>query len=178
MASLSLNLRPKPWSLGKQSQSNHLDGEHVNAVNHFCYLGSEVMSSGRLDEELRTRIGRASAAFGQLSKIWSSKASLKTKLHIYNAFVMYTLLYGSETWVTTNTEEKKLDVFDNQCLCRILGIKWFHRVRNTAVRERTGQTPASLLLKTRRLRWFGHVSRMGQERLPKALSQRRPENAK
>ena len=41
------------------------------------------------------------------------------------------------------------------------------------------QTPASLLLKTRRLRWFGHVSWMGQERLPKALlSQRRSGNAK
>ena len=49
--------------------------------------------------------------------------------------------------------------------------------RTTLLRERTGQTPASLLLKTRRLRWFGYVSRMGQERLPKALSQWRPENA-
>ena len=91
---------------------------------------------------------------------------------------VWPLLYGSETWATTNSEEKRLDVFfDNRCLRRILGIKWFHRVRNTTVRERTGQTPASLLLKTRRLKWFGHVSRMGQERLPKALSQWRPENA-
>ena len=67
---------------------------------------------------------------------------------------------------------------DKRCLRRNLGIKWFHRVRNTTVRERTGQIPASLLLKTRRLKWFGHVSRMGQERLPKALSRWRPENAK
>ena len=55
---------------------------------------------------------------------------------------------GSETWATTQTEEKKLDVFDNCCLRRILGIMWFHHVRNTEVRERTGQTPASLLLKS------------------------------
>ena len=88
------------------------------------------------------------------------------------------MLYGSETWATTSTEEKRLDVFDNQCLRRILGIKWFQRVRNTTVRERPGQTPVSLLRKTRQLRWFGHVSRMGQERLSKALSQWRPENAK
>ena len=156
----------------------NLDGEIVEAVNHFRYLGSEVMSSGRLDEELRTRIGRVSATFGQLFKIWRSKISLKTKLRIYNAVVISILLYGSETCATTISEEKRLDVFDNRCLRRILGIKWFHRVRNTTVRERTGQIPASLLLKTRRLKWFGHVSRMGQERLPKALSQWRPENAK
>ena len=106
------------------------------------------------------------------------KISLKTKLRIYNAVVVSTLLYGSETWATTNSEERRLDVFDNRCLCRIVGIKWFHRLRNTTVRERTGQTPVSLLLKTGRLKWFGHVSRMGQERLPIALSQWRPENAK
>ena len=107
--------------------SSYLDGEIVEAVNHFRYLGSEVMSSGRLDEELRTRIGRASATFGQLFKIWRSKISLKTKLRIYNAVVISTLLYGSETWATTISEEKRLDVFDNRCLRRILGVKWFHR---------------------------------------------------
>ena len=55
----------------------HLDGEMVAAVKQFRYLGSEVMSSGRLDEELRTRIERASAAFGQLFKIWRNKISLR-----------------------------------------------------------------------------------------------------
>ena len=150
----------------------------VKAVNHFPYLGSKVMSSGRLDEELRTRIGRASATFGQLFKIWRSKTTLETKWHVYNAFVISTLLYGSETWATTISEEKRRDVFANQCLHRILGIKWFHLVRNTTVRERAGQTPAVLLLKTRRIKWFGNVSRIGHERLPKDLSQWRPENAK
>ena len=42
-----------------------------------------------------------------------SRISLKTKLHIYNAVVISTLLYGSETWATTISEEKRLDVFDN-----------------------------------------------------------------
>ena len=122
---------------------------------------------------MRTEIGCASATFRQLFKIWRSKISLKTKLCIYNAVVISTLLYGSETQATTSSEEKRLDVFHNRCLRRILGIKWFHCARNTTVRKRTGQTPVSLLLK-----WFGHVSQMGQERLPKALSQWRPENAK
>lgn len=88
------------------------------------------------------------------------------QFHRFNYFLVFKGLTLTLT-LTTNTEEMKLDVFDNRCLRRILGIKWFHRVRNTAVREWTGQTPASLFLKTRRLRWFGHVSRMGQEGLPK-----------
>ena len=124
---------------------------------------------------MKIRIGRASAAFGQLFKVRRNKVSLKTKLRIYNAAVISTVLYGSETWATANPREKRLDAFDNRCLRRILGIKWYHRVRNTVVGERTGQTPVSLLLKTRTLRWFGHVIRMSHERLPKA---KKNENAK
>ena len=51
-----------------------------------------------------------------------------------------------------SSEENRLDVFDNQCFRRILGIKWFHCVRNTTVRERTGQTPVSMLFRTRRFK--------------------------
>ena len=74
--------KTKTLGFGETEPVINLDGEIVEAVNHFRYLGSEVMSSGRLDEELRTRIGRASAAFGQLFKIWKSKISFKTKLRI------------------------------------------------------------------------------------------------
>ena len=61
--------KTKTLGFGEAEPVIHLDGDIVEAVNHFRYLGSEVMSSGRLDEELRTRIGHASAAFGQLFKI-------------------------------------------------------------------------------------------------------------
>ena len=163
-------------------QAWHLTGldytDDVTLLESGSERGQQALYVLQQAEQLRTRIGRASEAFGQLFKIWRSKISLKTKLCIYNAVVISTLLYGSETWVTTNSKEKRLDVFDNWCLCRILGIKWFHHVRNTTVIERTGQTPAFLFLKTRRSRWFGNFSWMGQERLPKALSQWRPENAK
>ena len=58
-----------------------------------------------------------------------------------------TLLYGSETWATTNREEKRLDVFDNRCLRRILGIKWFHRVTPQAEKEQVRrQRPCFLRL--------------------------------
>ena len=93
------------------------------------------MSNGRLDEGLRIRIGHASAVFGQLCKVWKSKVSLKTKLRIYNAVVIPTLLYVSETWAITQTEEKKQDVFDNHFLRRISGIMWFHHVRHTEERK-------------------------------------------
>ena len=93
------------------------------------------MSNGRLDEELKIRIGRASAVFGQLCKVCKSKVSLKAKLRIYNAVVIPTLLYGSETWAITQTKEKKQDVFDNRYLRCISGIMLLHHVRNNGERN-------------------------------------------
>ena len=107
---------------GETEAAVHLDREAVDTVSHFQYLGSEVMSNSRLDEELKIRIRQASAVFGQLCKVWKSKVSLKTKLRIYNAVVIPALPYGSETWATTQTHEKKLDGFDSRCLHCILGI--------------------------------------------------------
>ena len=54
LASLSQNPRPRPWGLSRETEPViNLDGEIVEAVNHFRYLGSEVMPFGRLDEELQ-----------------------------------------------------------------------------------------------------------------------------
>ena len=162
--------------IGEAIADVHLEQEQVESVDHFKFLGSEVESNGRLDIELRARIGKAAGAFGQLSRLWNSRVSLKCKLRIYSAIVISTLLYAAETWATTLTEERRLDAFDTRCLRRILRVRWYHRVRNTEIRRRTNQSPPSLLLKVRRLRWFGHVSRMDQDRLPRRLLHWRPES--
>ena len=57
--------KTKTLGFGETEPVINLDGEIVEVVNHFRYLDSEVMSSGRLDKELRTRIGRAPATFGE-----------------------------------------------------------------------------------------------------------------
>lgn len=62
-----------------------------------------------MDEELKIRTWRASAAFSRLCKVWISKVILKTKLRICDVVVISTLLYALETWATTETEEEKLE---------------------------------------------------------------------
>lgn len=167
--------KTKAMGIGETVAQVSFEDAPLDSVDHFKYLGSETEPSGRLDTELRSRIGKAWAAFGQLSKLWNSRVSLKCKLRIYNAVIISTLLYSAETWATTLTEERRLDAFDNRCLRRILRVRWFQHVRNTDIRRRTNQPAASLLLKVRRLRWYGHVVRMEDGRLPKRLMQWRPE---
>ncbi|XP_056006763.1 uncharacterized protein LOC130050564 [Ostrea edulis] len=136
------------------------DGEStINKVKTFNYLGSTVTPINSIDTELNIRIGKA-------ANTWRANISLKTKMRIYRAVIIPTLLYASETWATTRNHEQRLEAFDSRCLRIILKTKWWFPRRNSDIRELTDQPYASTLLMRNRLRWFGHMSRMGDERIP------------
>ena len=91
--------------------------------------------------------------------IWRSSFSLKTKIRLYNCYILPVLLYGAETWTITGTVEKKVNAFDNWCLRRILRISYTSHTTNKEVRERTGQPEISSFIRSRRVRQFGHIAR-------------------
>ncbi|CAH1266854.1 Hypp3594 [Branchiostoma lanceolatum] len=69
-------------------------------LNHFTYLGSTTSSNLSLDKEIDKRIGKSATTLARLTtRVWENpKLSVKTKMAVYNACVLSTLLYGSETW--------------------------------------------------------------------------------
>ncbi|KAI8505331.1 hypothetical protein Bbelb_174400 [Branchiostoma belcheri] len=148
-----------------------LDTEVLEVTDHFTYLGSTVTQNLSLDKELDRRIARAAGVMTKLAKrVWDNNLlTLNTKLQVYRACVLSTLLYGSETWTTYARQENRLESFHLRCLRRILGISWRDRVPNTTVLERSGSLSLHLLLCQRRLRWLGHVYRMEDGRIPKDI---------
>ena len=156
-----------------------VDGNPVEQVSHFTYLGNVISSDGTLDRELSARIQKASGAFNQLGSIWNNRnIYTSTKIRIYKSAVVTILTYGSETWNTTQKQMKRIEVFHQRCLRRILKIKWFHRVRNADVLNQAQITSAETLISAMRLRWFGHVVRMPGDRLPKFLVDWKPNHGK
>ena len=142
----------------------------VQQVSDFTYLGTIISSDGTIDRELSARIQKASGAFNQLSNIWKNRnIQSYTKIRIYKAAVLTILLYGSEVWNTTKKQLHRFEVFHQRCLRRILRIRWLDRVRNTEVLERAKINPVETYIGANRLRWFGHVTRMPDTRLPKYL---------
>ena len=93
----------------------------------------------------------------------------KTKVRIYEACVLSTLLYGSETWTTYAGQEKKLNIYHLRCLRNILGIHWEDRISNVEVLETANISSVFTILCGRRLRWLGHVTRMEDNRIPKQM---------
>ena len=157
---------------GTETQpSIKVNNYELQAVSHFTYLGSTISGNLSLDTEIDKRIGKASTTLARLTpRVWENpKLSIKTKMAVYNACVISTLLYGSETWTTYARQDRRLNSFHMRCIRRILGISWEDKVTNTEVLSRADLPSMFTLLRQRRLRWLGHVRRMDDGRIPKDI---------
>ena len=95
--------------------------------------------------------------------------TIKTKIRIYEAYVLSTLLYGSETWATYAGQERKLNTFHLRCLHKITGIRWENMKTDTEVLEKANLPSIFTILFKKRLRWLGHLIRMDDNRIPKQM---------
>ena len=92
--------------------------------------------------------------------VWRSTLySRRTKLKIYQSFVVSTLLYGSECWSLKERALKSLSTFHTKCFPNIMRILWPHITSNKKLFRTTRQHVMNNILATRRWRWFGHVLR-------------------
>ncbi|VDP22330.1 unnamed protein product [Schistosoma margrebowiei] len=110
-----------------------IDGEDLEDVKAFTYLGSIIDEHGGSDVDVK--------AYLQLKNIWNSK-QLSVNQHQgqnfqYNTNVKTVLLYGAETWRTTKDIIQKIQVFNNSCLRKMLRIRWPDTISNNVLWERT-----------------------------------------
>ena len=163
--------QPSPLSTNNTAPEIKVHDSQLKGVDNFTYLGSNVSSSARIDDEVSSRLGKASAAFGRLRKrVWDvSGIRTETKLSVYNAVVLTTLLYGAETWTVYQTHAKKLNHFHLSCLRKVMGINQMDKIPDTEVLDHANALSIFCLLKKIQLRWAGHLVRMPDSRLPKCI---------
>jgi flagellum-specific peptidoglycan hydrolase FlgJ len=162
--SIGLNINIAKTKVLKCNISNEshikINDDLIEEVEDFTYLGSVVDKTGGTEKDIKARIMKARTAFVLLKNIWRAKdIKIHTKIRIFNTNVKSVLLYGSETWKMTKTLQHKLQIFVNNCLRRILNIRWQDKVRNEEVWRRTDQVPMDAQIKERRWRWIGHTLR-------------------
>ena len=131
-----------------------INNYQLEVVHEFTYLGSTTTDNLSLDAELNKRIGKAATTLGRLvTRVWENpKLTTKTKMAVYDACIVSTLLYGSEAWTTYSKQERKLNSFHLQSLRRILGISWRDKVPNTEVLDCAGLQTMYTILRQRRMR--------------------------
>jgi hypothetical protein len=140
-------------------------------VSTFVYLGSSISNSNSPDAEVLRRIQAASVAFGRLKhKVWNRHSlRIDTKLALYRAVVLPSLMYALEACTLYKRHIRKLTAVQLWHLRQLLGIRWQDYVPNVEVLQRAGMPSIEALLTAANLRWAGHVVRMSEERLPKSV---------
>ncbi|KAJ4431820.1 hypothetical protein ANN_20425 [Periplaneta americana] len=111
------------------------------------------------------------ACYYSVEKLLSSSLLSKNlKVRIYKTVILPVLLYGCETWTLTLREEHRFRVFENKVLRKIFGAKrdevtgeW-RKLHNTELHALYSSPDIIMNIKFRRLRWAGHVARMGESR--------------
>ena len=148
-----------------------IDGTPWDVVNSFTYLGATITINLSLHEEITTGIDKTLVTMLRLSKqVWENrKLTLATKICIYRACILSTLLYSSETWTTYAHHEASLNSFHLHCLRHILGITWKDKISNTKVLQQTWTQSMCNLLMQCHMHWLGHVRHMDDGRIPKDI---------
>ena len=154
-----------------------LDGEALEEVDQFKYLGSMVAANGEVEADVSHRVNEGCKVLGAVNGVIKNRGlGMNVKRVLYEKVIVPTVTYGSELWSMKTGERQKLNVFEMKCLRSMCGVTRLDRLRNEEVRERTGvRKELAERVDANVLRWFGHVERMEDGRLLKKVVNARVE---
>jgi len=139
-----------------------IEGEKLEQVNSFTYLGQLITEDGRSETEIKRRIGISKTIFESKKKLLTSrKLSYKLKLRLTKCFIWSVLLYASETWTLTATLEKRLEAAEMWMYRRITRTSWKDKKTNREVLNQLDLKGTSIVktIKKRKLAYYGHIRR-------------------
>ena len=141
-----------------------INGSVLQCVDQFVYLGAFVSDSGSRTEIL-SRMAKAQSSLSKLKVVWNDKfISVSSKIRLLRTIVISVFLYACESWTLDVYLENRIASFEMRCLRRILNIDYRDHVTNVSVREKVtaeiGKHQELLdIVKSRKLKWFGHTTR-------------------
>jgi len=151
-----------------RSHSIKMDNSSFERVEEFKYLGTTLTNQNSIQEKIKIRLKSGNACYYSVQNILSSSLLSKNlKINIYGTIILPVVLYGCETWSLTLREERRLRVFKNRVLRRIFGPKMeevteeWRKLHNEELNDLYCSPNIVRVMKSRRMRWPGHVAPMG-----------------
>ena len=139
--------------------SQQIDGETMETVTDFIFLGSKISADADCSHEIRRCLLFGRKAMTNPDSILKSRdITLPTKVHLVKAMVFPVVMYGCQSWTIKRTENQRIDAFELWCWKRLLRVPWTAGRSNQAIlREISpGYSLEGLMLKLK-LQYFGHL---------------------
>ena len=151
-----------------------IDGNSLEQVMEYCYLGSTVTSDGKCHKDVRKRIAMGKNAFNKRSELLRGKLSLQLKKRMVKSLIWSVTLYASETWTLRKEDIKRLEAFEMWIWRRIERISWMDHWKNVDVLLLVDERRSLIdTIRQRQKNWIGHILR-GESLLRTVLEGRIP----
>ena len=138
-----------------------IDGETVETVSDFIFLGSKIIADGDCSHEIKRRLLVGRKVMTNLDSILKCRhITLPTKVPLVKAIVFPVVMYGRESWTVKKAEHLRIDAFKLCCCRRPLRVPWTARRSNQSILKEIspGCSLEGLMLKLK-LQYFGHFMR-------------------
>jgi len=156
---LKLNIQKTKIMASGPITSWEIDGETIETVTDFIFLGSKITADGDCSHEIKSNLLIGRKTITNLDSILKSRDStLLTKVHLVKAMVFPVVIYGCESWTIKKAEHQRIDGFELWCWRRLLRVPWTARRCNQSIRKEISPEYSleGLMLKLK-LQYLGHL---------------------
>ena len=158
---LKRNIQKTEITASSLITSCQIDGETVEIVSDFIFLGSKITVDGDCSHEIKRRLLLGRNVMTNLDSILkSTDITLSTKVRLVKAMVVPVVMYGCQSWTIKKAEHQRIDAFELWCCRRLLRVPWTARRSNQSILKEIspGCSLEGLMLKLK-LQYFGHLMR-------------------
>ena len=135
-AGLKLNIQKTKIMASSPITSWQIDGETMETLRHFIFLGSKITADGDCSHEIKRRLLLGRKAMTNLNSILKSRdVTLPTKICLVKAMVFPIVMYGFESWTIKKAECQRIDAFDLWCWRRLLRVPWTARSNQSILKK-------------------------------------------
>ena len=152
---LKLNIKKTKIMASGPITSWQIEGETMETVTDFIFLGSKITADGDCSHEIKRRLLLGRKVMTNLDRIFKSRdITLPTNVHM----IFPVVVYGYESWTIKKAECQRIDAFELWCWRRLLRVPWTSRRSNQSILKETSPECSleGLMLKLR-LQYFGHL---------------------
>ena len=156
---LKLNIQKTKIMASGPITSWQMDGETMETVIDFIFLGSKITAHGDCSHEIKRQLLLGRKAMTNLDSILNSRdITLPTKVHLVKAMVVPVVMYGCESWTVKKAEHWRIDAFELWCWRRLLRVPWTARRSNQYIlKEISPEYSLEGLMLKLKLQYFGHL---------------------